>query len=90
MIENQVIDEAFQFYDIDVKYKEKCYKCADGSSLTTASSGPNDGMVSTFHCPSQVILRVKSLCYVSVENRMQKYSQGFLCLTCVASKHQIH
>lgn len=33
MIENQVIDEAFQFYDIDVKYKEKCYKCAKEISI---------------------------------------------------------
>ena len=29
MIDKNMIDEAFRFYNIDELYKEKCYKCAE-------------------------------------------------------------
>jgi hypothetical protein len=29
LIDSKIIDEAFEFYNIDKKYKEKCYKCAE-------------------------------------------------------------
>ena len=29
MIDNKLIDKAFNFYNIDEKYKKKCYKCAE-------------------------------------------------------------
>ena len=50
-------------------------------ACSTMSSIPHYCTVSTFHCPSQFDLKTECFCYVSAENRMQKYSQeGFFSL----------
>ena len=42
------------------------------------SSVPHYYTISTFHCPSQFVLKVKYFLYVSAENHMEKYDQeGF-------------
>ena len=47
----------------------------------TISSVPHYCTVSTFHCPSQFVLKTEHFHYVSVEKHMQKYSQeGFFSL----------
>ena len=44
----------------------------------TISSIPYYCTVSTFHRPSQFVLKTECFCYVSVENHMRKYGQeGF-------------
>ena len=55
----------------------------------TISSIPHYRRVSTFHHPSQVVLKMECFRYVSVENIMRKYGQeGFSRLTYVEPKHQ--
>ena len=53
------------------------------------SSIPHYCTVSTFHRPSQFVLKTECFHYVSVENCMWKYGQeGFFRLTYVETKHQ--
>ena len=55
----------------------------------TISSVSHYCTVSTFHHPSQFVLKTEHFCYVSLENHMWKYSQeGFIRLTYVETKHQ--
>ena len=54
----------------------------------TISSVPHYCTGSTFHHLSQFVLKTELSCYVSVENRMWKYGQGFIRLAFVESKHQ--
>ena len=55
----------------------------------TVSSIPCYWAVSTFYHPSQFVLKTKRFHYISMENRMRKYSQeGFFPLTYVELKHQ--
>ena len=55
----------------------------------TISSVPHCYTVSTFHHPSQFVLKTECFHYVSVENHMRKHAQEeFFCLTYVEPKHQ--